>query len=62
VTSQLNAAEKLGIDERGERRVRWAMVAIGLVLWAIGIALLQWPLFFFAAVVTWASFGLLTEE
>jgi hypothetical protein len=39
------------------------MVAIGLVLWAIGIALLQWPLFFFAAVVvTWASFGLLTEE
>jgi uncharacterized membrane protein HdeD (DUF308 family) len=58
----VSAAEKLGIDERGERRVRWAIVALGLVLWLVGIVLLQWPLFFFAAVlVAWASFGLLSE-
>jgi hypothetical protein len=25
--------------QRGERRMRWAMVALGLVLWLAGIAL-----------------------
>ena len=47
-----------------ERRTRWAMVAIGLVIWAVAIAWPGWSipgLLLGALTVAWATFGLLTE-
>lgn len=47
-----------------ERKTRIGMVLVGLVIWAVAIALPGWSLpglVLGAAMVAWASYGLLTE-
>jgi uncharacterized membrane protein len=49
----------------GERITRWAMIGVGLAIWAVAVA---WPgmrvaiLVLSGALVAWAAFGLLTDR
>lgn len=47
------------------RTTRWVMVVVGLVIWAVSIALPGWSLpglLLGAAMVAFASFGLMVED
>lgn len=51
-------------ERDGQRITRWAMIAVGLIVWVVALALPGYdlPLLLFSgAVVAWATFGLLTE-
>lgn len=48
-----------------ERRTRIGMIVVGLVIWAVSIALPGWSLpglVLGSAMVAWASFGLMVDK